>query len=63
MVENFFRFEDNHYHEISTIYLVNLEKESWILNEKDSFNGIEGERLIYKWFNINDSNFAHVKYR
>lgn len=61
MVENFFGFGDKHYHEISTIYLVNLEKESWILNQKDSFNGVEGERLIYKWFNFDELNSLDIR--
>jgi ADP-ribose pyrophosphatase YjhB (NUDIX family) len=56
MVENFFTYEDRHYHEISTIYLVKLEKESWLLNQTESFNGLEGERLVYQWFNFDELN-------
>ena len=41
-VENFFKFKERNYHEIITIYLVNLQKESGIINHQDSFNGIEG---------------------
>lgn len=54
MLENFFIYEDKYYHEISTIYLVNLRKESSILNHEKSFHGIEGDRLIYKWFNFDE---------
>ena len=60
-VENFFRFRDKDYHEITTIYLVNLQKESWIINEENSFNGIEGKRLIYKWFNFDELNELKIK--
>lgn len=60
-VENFFRYEDKHFHEISTIYLVDLGKESWILNQRNSFNGIEGERLIYKWFNFDELNSLDLR--
>lgn len=60
-VENFFRFKDKLYHEIATIYLVNFEEESWILNQKDSFDGVEGERLIYKWFNVNELKELNIK--
>lgn len=62
MVENFFRFEDKYYHEISTIYLLNLEKDSWILDQRDSFNGIEeGKKLIYKWFNFDELNSLDIR--
>ena len=60
-VENFFKFKDKDYHEITTIYLINLQKESWIINQEDSFNGIEGERLIYKWFNFDELNNINIK--
>jgi ADP-ribose pyrophosphatase YjhB (NUDIX family) len=61
MVENFFSFKDKHYHEISTIYLVNLEKKSWILNQKDFFHGIEGENLIYRWFNFDELDSLDIR--
>jgi len=60
-VEQFFTSGDKNYHEISTIYLVTLQSESWILNQKDAFNGPEGERLIYKWFNIDKLNSIDIK--
>lgn len=61
MVENFFRFEGKYYHEISTIYLVDIGEKSWIFSQKDSFNGIEGERLIYKWFNYDQLNSLDIR--
>lgn len=60
-VENFFKYEDNNIHEISTIYSVSLPKDSWLLNQKASFNGLEGERLIYKWFTVNELNELNIK--
>ena len=60
-VENFFKFKDKDYHEITTIYLVNLQKKSWIINKEDAFNGIEGERLIYKWFKFDELNNLNIK--
>ncbi|MCB2342901.1 NUDIX hydrolase [Clostridium estertheticum] len=60
-VENFFKFGDKDYHELSTIYLVNLPKESWIINQQGSFDGIEGKRLIYKWFNFDELNLLNIK--
>jgi ADP-ribose pyrophosphatase YjhB (NUDIX family) len=61
MVENFFSFEDKHYHEISTIYLVTLEKKSWIMDQMDFFNGVEDERLIYKWFNFDELSSLDIR--
>ncbi|MPN04684.1 hypothetical protein SDC9_151929 [bioreactor metagenome] len=61
MVENFFRNGDKQYHEISTIYLVNLDKESWLLNQKHSFNGIEDKKLIYKWFSFDELNSLDIR--
>ncbi|MBW9153495.1 NUDIX domain-containing protein [Clostridium estertheticum] len=60
-VENFFKFGDKDYHELSTIYLVNLPKESWIINQQGSFDGIEGKKLIYKWFNFDELNLLNIK--
>ena len=60
-VEQFFTINDKSYHEISTIYLLSLQSESWILNQKGPFNGPEGERLIYKWFNIDELNNINIK--
>lgn len=61
IVENFFKFKNKDYHEISTIYLVDFQKKSWVINQKDSFNGLEGERLIYKWFNFDELNALNLK--
>lgn len=60
-VEQFFTIDDTHYHEIATIYLLTLPNQSWILNQNVDFNGPEGERLIYKWFNIDDLNNLNIK--
>ncbi|MBU3090875.1 NUDIX hydrolase [Clostridium sp. CF011] len=60
-VENFFKFREKDYYEITMIYLVSLQKESWIKNQQDSFSGIEGKRLIYKWFNFDELNELNIK--
>jgi ADP-ribose pyrophosphatase YjhB (NUDIX family) len=60
-VENFFEFKNRKYHEISIIYSVRLPKDSCIINQKFSFNGLEGERLIYKWFYFNELNNLNIK--
>lgn len=61
MVENFFKFGDKQYHEISTIYLVNLEKESRLLNRKYPFKGVEDKKLIYKWFSFDELNSLDIR--
>lgn len=50
-VENFFNYNSNAYHEIGLYYKV-LSDDSLFTTE--SFNGIEGERLIYKWTPIEE---------
>ena len=60
-VENFFTFKEQKYHEISTIYFVNLQKDSWIINRKTSFNGVEGDLLIYKWFDFDELDNLNIK--
>lgn len=61
MVENFFEIDKKNYHEILTIYYLKPSKESSLLNKKDMFNGIEGERLVYKWFDIDELDDLNVK--
>lgn len=61
IVENFFKFKNKHYHEILTIYSVSLQKESCLINKRSRFNGLEGERLIYKWFDFDELNNLNIK--
>lgn len=61
IVENFFKFEDKDYHEISTIYLVNLPQESTITDQNESFYGSEGNKLTFKWFNVNEIKNLDIK--
>ena len=60
-VENFFKFENKNYHEMSTIYLVNLPQKSTIINEKESFYGSEGNNLTFKWFNVDEIKNLDIK--
>lgn len=60
-LENFFKLKGNSFHELSTIYSVSLPKDSLLLNQKASFNGLEGERLIYKWFTVNELQELNIK--
>lgn len=61
MVENFFKFGDKQYHEILTIYLVNFDNESRLLNQKYPFNGVEDKNLIYKWFSFDELNSLDIR--
>ncbi|RIJ66973.1 NUDIX hydrolase [Rummeliibacillus sp. POC4] len=49
-VENFFEYNDTHFHEIGFYYQVTAN-DDYEVNAKP-FYGIEGERLIYKWIPI-----------
>ena len=49
-VENFFKYNEDNFHEIGFYYQVSIDK-NYEINTKP-FYGIEGERLIYKWIPI-----------
>ena len=52
VIENFLKFSNKNFHEISLIYLMDLDKCTYI-KEKNEFDGIEKEvDLLYKWFDL-----------
>lgn len=56
LVENFFEYNKQQYHEIAFYYLMQFSKQSPYLNKNSSFSGIEPDiSLEFKWFPI-DSN-------
>ena len=56
LVENFFEYNSQQYHEIAFYYLMQFPKRSPYLNQDSSFPGIESDvSLEFKWFPI-DSN-------
>ncbi|ALC83938.1 MULTISPECIES: NUDIX hydrolase [Bacillus] len=51
VVENFFEYDGRSFHEIGFYYNI-LSDENSLLVDKESFYGVEGERLIFKWMPI-----------
>ncbi|MGG0655357.1 NUDIX hydrolase [Rummeliibacillus pycnus] len=49
-VENFFKYNEDNFHEIGFYYQVSTDKDYEI--NSNQFYGIEGESLIYKWVPI-----------
>ena len=60
VVENFFSFDDNKYHQYIYCYLLNIDSNSYIYNS-DEFIGIEDKDIIFKWINIEDIDNEMVK--
>ena len=50
ITESFFNMKDTTYHELGFNYLLKVPKDSKILEIKNEFAGIEGERYRYRWF-------------
>ncbi|WP_245985304.1 NUDIX hydrolase [Oceanobacillus bengalensis] len=50
VIENFFRYDEKDFHEIGFYYGITTEDTSF-MNKRDFF-GMEGNRLIYRWFPI-----------
>lgn len=66
-VENFYKYENRDYHEISIIYLMQFSPDSKKIIERDTFYGNESRlgfeknsvygkelTLIFKWFNLSE---------
>ena len=50
--ENFFHFNQQSYHELGFSYLITLPKSSSLLKKEGIFEGIEGEKYLFKWHRI-----------
>ena len=50
--ENFFYFNEQFYHELGFSYLIKLAKNSKLLKKEGIFEGIEGEKYLFKWHRI-----------
>lgn len=55
VIENFFEHGGKDFHEIGFYYLITAEENPSSFR-KDTFHGIEGERLIFKWTSIKNLN-------
>lgn len=59
--ENFFNFLDSDFHEVSNNFVVELDKEHAFLEEKETFNGVEGEKYIYQWCDLDKLDQVELK--
>ena len=50
--ENFFHFNQQSYHELGFSYLIKLSKNSKLLKKDGIFEGIEGDKYLFKWHRI-----------
>jgi ADP-ribose pyrophosphatase YjhB (NUDIX family) len=53
ITENFFVYNQSPIHEVGLYYHIEAANNASFFN-KDTFFGLEGERLLYKWFLINE---------
>ncbi len=60
-MEDFFIFNNIEFQEISTNFVVELEKEHKLFKQKEEFCGKEGEKYLYKWFDIKDIDNIVIK--
>lgn len=59
VVENFFEYDRQNYHEIAFYYLMKLETRSLYLNPETVFYGVENDNhLEFKWFPL-DGDLLH----
>ena len=55
VIENFFMFDNNKYHQYIYCYLLNIDSNSYIYNS-DEFVGFEDKDIIFKWIDIENIN-------
>lgn len=60
--EYFFTFDNTFIHQYIFSYVVSVNDNEWILNEKSEFDGKEkNENLVFKWFDIDTLEDAPIK--
>lgn len=60
-LENFFKFKDVEFQEISNNFVVELDETNAFLEQQNEFTGVEGEKYIYKWVDIADIDNYVIK--
>ncbi len=60
-LEDMFVFKDVEFQEISNNFVIELDDKHSYLEEKECFNGIEGEKYIYQWVNIDELDNYTIK--
>ena len=59
ITESFFEFNNENYHEISFNYEMELITDKY--NFDGEFNGLEGEKYIYKWVKLSELKLVNFK--
>lgn len=59
--ENFFNFMDIDFHEVSNVFVVELNDDNSEFEQQKRFNGTEGEKYIFEWFDIDELNAVVLK--
>lgn len=60
-LEDFFNFNGENYHEFSINFLVELDENNGFLENWDEFLGVEGEKYIFKWVEIDKLDSFLIK--
>ena len=60
VVENFFSFNNDKYHQYIFCYILSVDDSSYIF-DKEEFMGIEDKGIIYKWVDINKLDDVMIK--
>ena len=60
VVENFFLFDNNKYHQYIFCYILSVDINSYIF-DKEEFMDVENKNIIYKWIDIDKINNEMIK--
>ena len=52
ITENFFNLIDKPYHEVGFVFVVRLNRDDSLLKKEGLFEGIEGAKFLFKWYDI-----------
>lgn len=53
IAENFFEYDNQNYHELLYVYLIELNK-LYEGIDKDTFDSLDNKTLLYKWFDLSE---------
>lgn len=60
-MENFFTFKDVEFQEVSNGFVVELDSKHAALEKHSDFTGVEGEKYIFKWVDIDKIDDYTIK--
>lgn len=59
--ENFFNFLETDFHEVANNFVIELEEKHAELEKAEKFFGVEGEKYIYEWHDIDKLDEVTLK--